>query len=906
MSNIAKQNPMLRKAQYYWAQYGAKVTGCVLTAASVELIYWPTPYTSSLPNKTITSAPSLTTLVGPDGHTYTSPSVYVVYSALAARALGGPGQFYTGSTYSVLTMAYDATELSTLHGCTNSALTSAALDFRDFNLPPRWSVLSRHQYCDWCGQVYQFPGPPKPGDEIAFNYANMTLRYNIMARRTENFRSYPDFESWNLQPTLVLPPSLNDMQPAWKDCKGFEWGTFDPPRALDPKAAMITSTKPPVGTTAENFAEPPIHSDKLAAQTPAPSHNQQDPSTPKLALAEHSTGDSPTHSAQTSSPDPTLSQSQTSPPKHLQNPSREKLLFPASRTVDEPDWERWEESWADAENTPSLGSKVTPGPLYPDILAIQTPAAGYSVLLEPGRNVVSGGKPNESGTAKDGVQVSHNSAERVIESDMTRILPAATTGMVSSPMGKGFGNNVIADGSSSASGAKVSVEDNQIAANDEGISSPPATIPYAPVNAASVQPFGLPDIEGLPAEAEGQRSAEHVLDHTSIQAPSYLTLGIVAAKQTWTPLNEGRLVANGATLSIGGPALTVSGTVISMKSAGLIADGSTIVVPGLLPSQDKGISEPTVFTAAGQTVTPLGNNQFQVNGATLRPGGPASTVEGVRMSLGSSEVIIGTSTIPLPSPVALSPLASQPMPVPAAGHTFTPIGDGRVLIDGATITQGESPDFVQGASVSLGSSVLVIGSSTVAMPTPIETSPPTTLITAAGHTFTPIKDNRMLVDGQTLTQGAPATIFQGVSISLGFSVLVIGSSIVPISDPAQTSAQPTPFTADGMTFTPAGAHKVALNGVTLKVGGTPVTSNGTIISLGSEGLVVDGSTTITTSEPPTTTSARISGGSPDIGTESSALITGKGDLEGGTSRSMDSGPQVKMVIGLGLVMAITI
>lgn len=145
---------------------------CMLTASSVELLYWPTPYATPRPTTTITPGPSLVTSVGPDGYTYTSPSVYVIYHSLQAWNFMSGGQ--AGSTYDSLTVAYDPTELSTLYGCSQTVLSTRALNFQDFNMPPRWSVLSQHQRCDTCGQVYQFPGPPHPGDELVSNYANMT------------------------------------------------------------------------------------------------------------------------------------------------------------------------------------------------------------------------------------------------------------------------------------------------------------------------------------------------------------------------------------------------------------------------------------------------------------------------------------------------------------------------------------------------------------------------------------------------------------------------------------------------------------------------------------------------------------------------------------------------------------
>lgn len=123
------------------------------------------------------------------------------------------------------------------------------------------------------------------------------------------------------------------------------------------------------------------------------------------------------------------------------------------------------------------------------------------------------------------------------------------------------------------------------------------------------------------------------------------------------------------------------------------------------------------YVAAGQTIRPIRSDAVELGGATIFQGAPAKTVGGEEVSLGTSNLAIGSSSIPLPTPaVANPPKTTLPYYV-VAGETVIPHASNEVIVGGSTIIEGAQAQTVGGTKVSLGSSGLVIGSSTVPLPT---------------------------------------------------------------------------------------------------------------------------------------------------------------------------------------------
>ena len=182
---------------------------------------------------------------------------------------------------------------------------------------------------------------------------------------------------------------------------------------------------------------------------------------------------------------------------------------------------------------------------------------------------------------------------------------------------------------------------------------------------------------------------------------------------------------NNAVIAPGGTTHTIDGTTIRLgQSDKLAIGGSTISFTNP--------SDPTILAVAGQTFTP-NPSAFRIGGTVVSAGGPAVTVDGATISLDESGALaIGSTTISLNNPPS-TPLAAKAFIV--AGQTFTP-SPSAFSIAGTTISANGPAVTVGGTVISLGQNeALEIGSSTISLPSPSDSSP-NRVYTVAGQTFT--------------------------------------------------------------------------------------------------------------------------------------------------------------------------
>ncbi len=289
------------------------------------------------------------------------------------------------------------------------------------------------------------------------------------------------------------------------------------------------------------------------------------------------------------------------------------------------------------------------------------------------------------------------------------------------------------------------------------------------------------------------------------------------------------IVIGGSSLLPGGSAVTISNTPISLGPSGILVVGSsTILLP--TPTQPDPPFTPfatKAFTVAGQTFTP-NPSAFSIAGTTIRAGGSAVTISNTPISLGSSGIlVVGSSTILLPTPSdpPTTPFAAKVLTV--AGQTFTP-NPFAFPIAGTTLSAGGPAVTVSGTVVSLGpSGALVIGSSTVPLlPT----------YTIAGQTFT-LLSSAVAIAGTTISAGGPAVTIDGTIISIQPSgTLIVGSSTIPLLMPQSTFS--SDVNIDGLSVEVESAFAV-VDGVTVSPGAAGVTISGEIVSLEAGGETLD-------------------------------------------------------------------
>ena len=179
------------------------------------------------------------------------------------------------------------------------------------------------------------------------------------------------------------------------------------------------------------------------------------------------------------------------------------------------------------------------------------------------------------------------------------------------------------------------------------------------------------------------------------------------AGQIFTP-NPSAFQIAGTTVSEGGPAATVDGTIISLGQSGALAIGSSIFhLPTLSDTPSN------AYTVAGQRFTP-NPSAFTIAGTVISAGGPAAVMNGTTVSLEpSGTLLVGSSTIPL-----LSSPGSRETNIDGFD---VKVQSSFVIVDGTTLSAAAAGVTISGKVFSLeaGGSSLDIGTGRFALPTQV-------------------------------------------------------------------------------------------------------------------------------------------------------------------------------------------
>ena len=147
-------------------------------------------------------------------------------------------------------------------------------------------------------------------------------------------------------------------------------------------------------------------------------------------------------------------------------------------------------------------------------------------------------------------------------------------------------------------------------------------------------------------QAVGQQPS--TVDHAapaSNNAPTLTLHGVTA-----TPGSSSEYVLGEQTLKAGGPAVTISGTQISLASGAsvVVIGSSTSVLVGSESHEDRVQTGnvQSLLTFAGATATLNSASEYIVADQTLTPGGSAITLSGTRISLApdATTIVIGSAT----------------------------------------------------------------------------------------------------------------------------------------------------------------------------------------------------------------------------------------------------------------------
>ena len=506
---------------------------------------------------------------------------------------------------------------------------------------------------------------------------------------------------------LKIPSELASIDPMWSTCTPGMYGSWDPPRALTAARNMVapTPSQPdldPPATAAPASGIASTHAPAASTSPPTISKNGPLQLDPPTASVDPGSGSAGTQPGGSSDPMETVSQaedaSKTANPevvpstlsKQAQNPDPADEHDGVENTS--PNHSTPEAS----NNSPAAGgsgsdTNQSGAPILgvdpqatqnsPNISpgSLETPLSSNPVVIASPTALVVGGitiQKAPSGGAVIGVstytagyegQISNTPVSvgegNILIGTATHVLPTPTAVIIGGQsMVKAANGGLIIGTSTYLPGSQGQISDKAlsvgvnsvvIGGTSYAIPTPGAadtafidsqSISRAPDGGAIFQggTIGLGSQSNINGHVISVGTSTVMIDGESYALPS--SVGAILQSPTPKP-NAPITLTNGAILTPGGAAATVSGTtyIIPSDDSGLVVNGQT--VPLAFPTKT---TIQSVFTVAGQifTAVPTG---FAIGGQSVALGGSAATVDGTVVSLGPSGIQIGSKTMPLTS-----------------------------------------------------------------------------------------------------------------------------------------------------------------------------------------------------------------------------------------------------------------
>lgn len=690
------------------------------------------------------------------------------------------------------------------------------------------------------------------------------------------------------RPLIAMPEQIQKVNPFFGRCSDAFFTGFDPPKTLLPATAMVPTTTAADPNAADSTAPMPSATQDPGAKNTASDEGMKPVAGPTLAAhVPKETANSVPDPKQTApalvskSEDPKASEGSPALPGSIPYGAASDSNK-ASGAVGDP-------GQATRPTTPSSNPKQDSGS-HGDPGQVTDPKATSGT---------SGGSDQHDNPKKPSNAPQISDPSNVSPHQMSQI------------------NNALAPSPQGSQAAPISVQGHDPSSNQQGL--PPGTVPISPGSPQAGNTQAFPKIEspqrntGLPSigdsnpvpkpPATTMSVSNHIIavyasgihfdgsavasDQAHVVVSSVMamnpTAGIalsnyvvnmpsptqppnvdiqpfpkygptVIAGESAQRVSNGISIA-GITVTPGAAPITISGTAIAVGSSGIVIGASTVPIATVFPEQfapaNAAKYQPTIIL--GQIAQPVSNGIF-IAGATLTPGASPITVLGTAIAVGLSGLIIGSSTVPLPTvfPQQAAPAnAATYEPTTIIGQVAQSVSNG-ISIAGATLVPGAPPITISGTPVFVGSSDLVIGSDTIPLAAvfpPITTNAPQYQPTTInGEKAQLLPDGGISIASTTLTAGASAITFSGTPISVGSSNLIIGFSTVPLAAafqpqvaPNAAAYQPTTINGQKAQLLPNG---VSIAGSTLTPGAPAITISGTPISIGSSGLVIGTGTPI--------------------------------------------------------------
>ena len=550
-------------------------------------------------------------------------------------------------------------------------------------------------------------------------------------------------------PQIAVPPQLSDVEPSWgSSCLADNLGAWDPPLALE-SAAVLEGPKPT-----------PAHTTTSAPQPSAEPANHPT-STPRKTAGGGAGDPKPTTSAGDDGLAGAIAgalghgTSKTGSPKADPSPTNG-----ASGT----------ESGGSglSEGAENSGSNVSGGPASDPSGSAPDPGSGGSTVPLSG----SGSNPGAS-----------NSDPNSNGND-----PASGSGGqgggLSSPQGEDSSGGSSSSGSPNTGSGSDNSESGSAAypttlatVGGQSIAADPSNSNNAIIGGQTLAPGQRTTVNGVPFSVG--RGGVVVAGSSTISVPAaggatpnaIATVG--SAPVRLDPATTNAIIIGGQTLK-DGQSTIIDNTPVAVSSGHLIMGGgsgnspaSTIAIPTPSPL-DSG-----VFSGIGGQPIVLSSGHVMVGTTSLSLG--QTTIDGTVVSVGASQIIVGSSTIPIPT----SNPSGSALNFEIAGESVA-VSSGHVVIDGSTLAIGEETKMGS-VVVSAGATQAVVGSSTISF------AAARPFVSNIGGEAVVVSSGHVLIGGSTLDVGRQTTI-DGTVVSAGASDAVVGSTTFALPAPAGSSS----------------------------------------------------------------------------------------------------------------------
>ncbi|OQO14634.1 hypothetical protein B0A48_00015 [Cryoendolithus antarcticus] len=690
---------------------------CIISANKVDLFYWPA--VTAAPNATGQSSNGSAIVTAVYGtHTFTSPSVYLLFDKIQAistsdldftctfsASLGGTTPSYAGGGG---TSSYVGPAVSALVSLDPSSLSSLVRD-----LGPGVNTASVVSEIAHGGPSYSYWLNAVAG---TYSLYDQPFATSVLAQKVDfaNFdvpRASAYYMNINVPPgcnrqgahpecstifdaaykaQLLVPDQIRTLRPEWVTCSDPLFGALDPPIALSAAGTVEGPGAGPGKTSAAEVTSVPT-------PTALPEQGPTTSAVPGSGVG--TTGPVATPLPQTTNP--------ATPIQPIQSDGSENTS-PAG-------------TGAGSQPGPSTGQPIEPAETY------TSPAAGEKT---------SAANQPAPGTLQSG-------------SGQTSALQPAegANGETTQPVGSGAAGNAAAVPVSTANivigsvTLAIPVASAAISDADPAATAPAPSITLAGTTVLfSAAPNGVIVLGGTTVSAGGAPvvvgtqtiqviSGGFVADGTTISIAS-VTSPLVTAPANDPPSItlgsatlgaqaglSGIVVVGGTTLSAGGAPVVIAGQTINIVPSGIVADGRTISLgaagtPSTAATTAGSVTAVTLNSAAFTISSASDPSAAVVNGVTLSAGGLATRIEGQLVSAISGGVVIDGQTVSLAaqatSGAAAIFTANDGQAVTASQGSTA----GVVIVGGSTLTAGGAAVTISGQVISAASSGIIVDGST--------------------------------------------------------------------------------------------------------------------------------------------------------------------------------------------------